>query len=197
MRNLAKRFTLGAVVFLAIALGQEVKEADEYTAFEFEKKDKNFHLIFESTVNKLKNVEEYPIFWEEIRGHYKYISDVDFLKYSKNGDFFKYTYVFRNLEKSKLKINFAAQDMVDSPLVDIFQDFSLSIEPNDASVEISFIAPGAPEKIDSPLNIKFWREGAVSDGRWTLYRAGSCRIYKPSTRLYIREDLEVVIRKEQ
>ena len=41
MRNLAKRFTLGAVAFSAIALGQEVKEADEYTAFEFEK-DKTF-----------------------------------------------------------------------------------------------------------------------------------------------------------
>jgi hypothetical protein len=114
--------------------------------------------------------------------------------YSNEG-FFKYTYVFRSLEKSKLKINLSAQELIDSPLVDIFQDFSLNIGPDEIRIEISFIAPGIPEKIDSPFNIKFWHEGVVSDGRWTLYRAGLCKIYKPSTRVYIREERETVILK--
>lgn len=189
-----KRFILGSLAFWGIILGQEVKEIEEYPVLELDSymENKSFHVSLKSTVSKLKNKEEYPIFWEEIRRHYKNVNLADFFKDPENEEFFKYTYVFNNIQRSKLKINLSAQSLVSSPLIDIFQDFSLNIGPDESSVEISFITPGAPEKIDSPLNIMFWREGTVSQGRWILFRAGSCKVYKPPTHIYIRGELGTV-----
>jgi hypothetical protein len=96
----------------------------------------------------------------------------------KIGDVYRYRYLFENDGTSPIRINLSEWGVVQSPLIEVLQDFALELDPQE-SATVEFLTDNSilPQNVLSPVNIAVWN--AAKD-RWSVLGAGQASLYTPS-----------------
>jgi len=88
---------------------------------------------------------------------------------------YEYTYTFQNTGKVKIKIVFANENVIISPLIQINQDFSITLLPNEIK-KIKFIANTTPKFTSSIMCILTWVE---EKNKWFVSGYSAASLYLP------------------
>ncbi len=97
-----------------------------------------------------------------------------------------------NLTQDKLRVNLSDDSVIDSPLNDIIQDFYIEFASDHKIIEVKFVSFGEPKKIKSKLNVARWFDNF---SKWKIDKVGTCDLYVPANRVYIRGERTIVFRK--
>ena len=96
---------------------------------------------------------------------------------------YKYKFIFKNEGVHELKVHFNSGFVLQSPVIEIAQDFSWTVKAGKAK-EFCFIARGKPVEFPASIQIA-WKE----KGRWKSFIGGSATVFLPP--LYTDHYLEV------
>ena len=94
-----------------------------------------------------------------------------------------YLYVFENKSDTKIRITFAHNRILGSPLFQLEQDFYLTLKPHEKKV-VKFYANGKPEVIAAPLVDAWWHEGKK---KWFYGGAAGMAFYIPPRNAFFEE----------
>ena len=173
-----KKFPLILILLVGICLAfvPRASTMDEKPFFllQSEPSGYKYHLEITSFVEREKDKSNINNFLKEFERMAGQPAEINSEK-----DIYKYTYMFKNLGETKLKINFSEWKFVHSPLTDILQDYSFTLFANETKV-VTFLANGKPAVISSAINLGWWGKSFYGKNeKWNFAGVGSSSFYIP------------------
>lgn len=194
MKYFVRFFPIFCLFFTFSIFAQNQGEPQNYPELSCEplNPDDPFRVMIKNTVVKIYDKKEYSVFWNEVTANYsKLKKDYSLAGFGKE-DFFEYRYIMNNLTQDKLRVNLSDDSVIDSPLNDIIQDFYIEFASDHKIIEVKFVSFGEPKKIKSKLNVARWFDNF---SKWKIDKVGTCDLYVPANRVYIRGERTIVFRK--
>lgn len=96
---------------------------------------------------------------------------------------YEYSYTIKNTGKVKIKIVFANENVLASPISQIIQDFTITLLPNETK-KIKFIANTTPQSTLSYMCIMNWVE---EKNKWFFFSYGNVSLYLPAWNALAKE----------
>ena len=100
---------------------------------------------------------------------------------------YEYSYRFENTSSVKMKVLFSNRDVLISPLVDFFKDFSIALEPGEVRI-IRFMANTRPqEAYGGNIFVALWSE---ENQQWYVAGTGLASLYVPRFNAFYQKMFE-------